>query len=250
MGVQHHPAMPSIGELANDAARALYELRIPVLIGSILAAVAIAAVAWRRGWIAAAGRHPMRTAVLVVAALVVAVPVGWYLGSPLIIRTSLVEAGPTTPLPAPTADVPDPSGEGGSLDAPTDSPPATIASEAAPTPTPTPFVPSTITAGEFEGTDDFHFGRGTASIIEVAPGRYHLRLEDFSVRNGPDLYVYLSPSPDGYADDALELGTLKATDGSFGYDLPEGTDPSRFRSAIIWCKQFSHLFATAPFGRA
>ncbi|MDH4143473.1 MAG: DM13 domain-containing protein, partial [Chloroflexota bacterium] len=128
-------------------------------------------------------------------------------------------------------------------------PPATIASEAAPTPTPTPFVPSTITAGEFEGTDDFHFGRGTASIIEVAPGRYHLRLEDFSVRNGPDLYVYLSPSPDGYADDALELGTLKATDGSFGYDLPEGTDPSRFRSAIIWCKQFSHLFATAPFGR-
>ncbi|MDH4142245.1 MAG: hypothetical protein OEV61_06510, partial [Chloroflexota bacterium] len=161
--------MPSIGELANDAARALYELRIPVLIGSILAAVAIAAVAWRRGWIAAAGRHPMRTAVLVVAALLVAVPVGWYLGSPLIIRTSLVEAGPTTPLPAPTADVPDPSGEGGSLDAPTDSPPATIASEAAPTPTPTPFVPSTITAGEFEGTDDFHFGRGTASIIEVAP---------------------------------------------------------------------------------
>ena len=35
--------------------------------------------------------------------------------------------------------------------------------------------------------------RGTASIVEVEPGRFHLRLEDFSVRNGPDLYVYLSP---------------------------------------------------------
>ena len=34
---------------------------------------------------------------------------------------------------------------------------------------------------------------GTASIIEIAPGRYHLRLDDFSVRNGPDLFVYLSP---------------------------------------------------------
>ncbi len=104
--------------------------------------------------------------------------------------------------------------------------------------------------GEFSGTDDFHFGSGTASIIEIAPGRFHLRLEDFSVRNGPDLYVYLSPDPDGYADDALELGTLKATDGSFGYDLPDGVDPARFRSAIIWCKQFSHLFATAPFADA
>ena len=67
------------------------------------------------------------------------------------------------------------------------------------------------------------------------------------MRNGPDLYVYLSTAADDYANDALEVGLLKATDGSFGYDLPAGTDPSRFRSAIIWCKQFSHLFAVAPF---
>jgi hypothetical protein len=101
--------------------------------------------------------------------------------------------------------------------------------------------------GEFSGTDDFHFGRGTATIIELEPGRYHLRLEEFSVRNGPDLFVYLSPDADGYDEDALELGRLKATDGSFGYDLPDGADPSAYRSAIIWCKQFAHLFATAPF---
>ena len=67
------------------------------------------------------------------------------------------------------------------------------------------------------------------------------------MRNGPDLYVYLSPKADGYTSDALELGKLKARDGSFGYDLSAGTDPDTFRSAIIWCKQFSHLFATAPF---
>ena len=41
------------------------------------------------------------------------------------------------------------------------------------------------------------------------PGRYHLRLEDFSVRNGAlDLYVYLSTAADDYADDSLELGRL------------------------------------------
>ena len=121
------------------------------------------------------------------------------------------------------------------------------AAGADPPPSPTPFEPVTVATGEFAGTDDFHFGSGTASIIEVEPGRYHLRLEDFSVRNGPDLYVYLSPAADGYTDDALEVGLLKATDGSFGYDLPAGARPGRFRSAIIWCKQFSHLFATAPF---
>ena len=48
-------------------------------------------------------------------------------------------------------------------------------------------------------------------------------------------------------DEALELGRLKATDGSFNYALPAGTDPSDFASALIWCKQFAHLFAVAPF---
>jgi hypothetical protein len=103
-----------------------------------------------------------------------------------------------------------------------------------------------VASGPFSGTDDFHFGRGTASIIETAPGTFTLRLEAFSVRNGPDLFVYLSPVADDYADGALELGRLKATDGAFGYELPAGTDPADFASAIIWCKQFSHLFAVAP----
>ena len=106
--------------------------------------------------------------------------------------------------------------------------------------------PRTVASGEFHGTDDFHFGRGTARIVETAPGAYTLRLADFSVRNGPDLYVYLSPDANDYDDGALELGKLKATDGAFGYDLPPGTDPADFASAIIWCKQFSHLFAVAP----
>jgi len=43
------------------------------------------------------------------------------------------------------------------------------------------------------------------------------------------------------------FGRLKATDGAFSYELPAGTDPAEFASAIVWCKQFSHLFAVAPF---
>ena len=131
---------------------------------------------------------------------------------------------------------------------------ATVARARSPTPTPTAeptaFQPAVVATGSFHGSDDFHFGRGTATIVETAPGRYRLRFADFSVRNGPDLFVYLSPSADGYADGSLELGRLKATDGAFGYDLPAGTDPADFASAVVWCKQFSHLFATAPLADA
>lgn len=233
--------MPSIGETANDLARALYEFRVPVAILSVLVFVAAVVVAARLGWFAAAARHPRRTGVAVALALVIALPVGWYLGSPIFIRTSVVEAAPSiAPIATPSASVTSPTPDG--------SVPATPIPATSASPTPTPFAARTISAGEFRGADDFHFGRGTASIIEIAPGRYHLRLEDFSVRNGPDLYVYLSPSDDDWTKTALEVGVLKATDGAFGYDLPEGTDPASFRSAIIWCKQFSQLFAVAPFG--
>jgi hypothetical protein len=235
--------MPSIGDIANDVAHALYELRIPVAIASMGLAILVVVVAYRFGWFAAARRHPRRTGLIAVSALAVLLPVGWYLASPIFIRTSLVEA---EPIPASIATVA-PSAD----TAPTASPaPSVVPTGPPPPPTPsaTSFAASTVTSGEFRGTDEFHFGTGTASIIEVEPGRFHLRLAEFSVRNGPDLFVYLSTERDGYTDDSVELGKLKATDGSFGYDLPDGVDPTRFRSALIWCKQFSHLFAVAPFG--
>ena len=95
--------------------------------------------------------------------------------------------------------------------------------------------------------DEFHFGRGTARLIETAPGVYVVRLEDFEVRNGPDLYVYLSPVADDYTRSAVELGRLKADKGNQNYEVPAGIDPSDARSVVIWCRQFSVLFATAPF---
>jgi Electron transfer DM13 len=226
--------MGLLGEFGRAFFGALYDYRVAVAAASAVAALGIAVIAWRRGWLAAARRHPGRSAMALAVALVVGAPLAWYLASPIWIRTSLVEAGPTA---APSiASTPPPSVASAVPTAPPTS-----------TPTPEPFAPTTVARGEFSGTDEFHFGRGTASIIEVDPGRYHLRLDDFSVRNGPDLYVYLSTAADDYADDAFEVGLLKATDGTFGYDLPAGTEPSRFRSAIIWCKQFSHLFAVAPF---
>jgi hypothetical protein len=215
--------MNLIGDLERLFAASIYPLRVPIAIAIGVGLVGLVIVARRRGWFAAARRHPARTTALVAVVLAIGLPVGWYLASPLFIRTELVE-------PAPVG--------------------VTGATSAAPSAPALPSATTAVSTGTFRGADEFHFGEGTASIIETAPGRYTLRFEAFSVRNGPDLFVYLSPDAEGYADGALELGTLKATDGAFGYELPEGVDPADFRSAVIWCKQFAVLFAVAPLAAA
>jgi hypothetical protein len=230
--------MESLADLQRAFFDGLYTNRIPVAVGSMVIAVVVLAIAWRAGWFAAARRHQGRSGVVLAAVLAVGLPVTWYLASPIWIRTELIEPEPAaevvaTAAPSRVAGTPSPSA-------------APAAPSASADPQPTPFAPRTVASGKFHGTDDFHFGRGTATIRETAPGVYTLRLADFSVRNGPDLYVYLSPDANDYDDGALELGKLKATDGAFGYELPPGTDPTDFASAIIWCKQFSHLFAVAP----
>ena len=195
--------MEFIGDLERAFAASLYPLRIPIAIGLAVVALIVARAAIRGRWDLAARRHPRRTLAVGISALVVGLPLAWYLGSPLLITTELVERSPSS---------------------------GTV-----------------VASGEFAGADEFHFGSGTASIVETAPGRYALRFDDFAVRNGPDLFVYLSPEV-GYAADAIELGALKASEGSFTYELPEGVDPSTFRSAVVWCRAFSVLFATAPLG--
>lgn len=237
------PGMNVIGDIERLFATSLYPWRVPIALVLALAFIGLVVLARRRGWFVAARRHPGRSAAVGVIVLAIGLPVAWYLGSPLFIRTELIEPAPAAAIES-TAPSPPPA----SADAPATSAvpiEAPASPSVAATPEPTPFAPTTVAIGTFHGADDFHFGEGSASIIETEPGSFTLRFEDFSVRNGPDLYVYLSPDAAGYADGAVELGTLKATDGAFGYQLPDGLDPSGFASAVIWCKQFAVQFAVA-----
>jgi hypothetical protein len=249
----HPPGMNLIGDLERLFATSLYPLRVPIAFGIAVALIGLLLVGRRRGWFAAARRHPGRTGSAVVLALVVGLPVTWYLASPLFIRSTLIEPAPASLMESPRAAPSvaatasnEPLAAPGLTPTPdsTQLPPTPVSAS---TPAPTQSLPAVVAAGTFHGADDFHFGQGTASIVETVPGRFILRFEEFSVRNGPDLYVYLSANSDGYADGALELGPLKATDGAFGYELPDGTDPAAFASAVIWCKQFAVQFAVAPF---
>jgi hypothetical protein len=225
----------------GDILAVLYEQRVLVAILSVVAVVAALVIARRLGVDRAARRRPRLTASILAIGLVVALPMAWYLASPLFIRTELVEppvVAAVDPVPTPQARSPQPAS---TPDTEVTASPSTSPTPAIETPPPL----ATARSGEFQGTDEFHFGRGTATLLETAPGEWVLRFDDFSVRNGPDLFVYLSPAKDDYADGALEVARLKATDGSFNVPLPEGTDPSTHRSVLVWCKQFSHLFAFA-----
>lgn len=226
--------MNLIGDLERLFATSLYPNRVPIAIAVAVAGVLLLLLARRRGWFGAARRHPGRTAVVVVLALAIGLPGAWYLGSPLFIRTALNEPGPTVPPTSAPIATATPDAGGASV------------SPGSQTAAPTEPALATPRTGTFTGADDFHFGSGTATLIETAPGAWTIRFDNFSVRNGPDLFVYVSTDAAGYSNGALEVGKLRATDGSFNMDLPAGVVPDGAASIVIWCKQFAVQFAAAP----
>ncbi len=101
---------------------------------------------------------------------------------------------------------------------------------------------------------------GVWRIVDVG-GRLVVKLgEDFETKNGPDLHVLMSPRPfselsNGNAStDALVVGRLETSDksvlfkkmkGAQDFELPGGIDLKQFRSILIHCVKFSHLWAGA-----
>ena len=105
----------------------------------------------------------------------------------------------------------------------------------------------TIVQGSFVEVDLIHKGSGTARIIEGGDKRY-LRLEDFEVTNGPDLYVYLSESKTPgnnlkSIDKYISLGLLKGNAGNQNYDIPKPFQG--YDTVVIWCQKFGVLFTYA-----
>jgi hypothetical protein len=103
--------------------------------------------------------------------------------------------------------------------------------------------PQLVKSGTFVDGDSFHKGSGSAQVFSVPNEDDLLRLENFEVTNGPDLFVYLAT--DESASDFVSLGELKGNQGNQNYTIPEGTDFEKYDKVLIWCRAFSVLFATA-----
>ena len=213
-------------------------------------------------------RYPLRWgagAVVAAVALVVAGLVSYWLASPLWDEGTRLDEGlgfavAGMPTPAATAD----GGAATSAPAATEAPASTASpAAAAPTGTSEAATPaateaataaataagqgSLISMGELMGADMFHTGSGLVLLVRGPDGSLVLRFQDYEVRNGPDLFIYLTPDPDGdvHVDGAIELSEIRATSGNVNYELPDGVDPSTFRAAVIYCRAFSVLFAHA-----
>ena len=111
--------------------------------------------------------------------------------------------------------------------------------------------PVVLASGQFGGVDGFHKGEGKALVVQLPDGERFVRFESFKVTNGPDLYVYLSghPAPRNSGElhegSALEVARLKGNIGNQNYPLPARADISKFKSVVIYCKQFGVIFSTA-----
>jgi hypothetical protein len=127
---------------------------------------------------------------------------------------------------------------------------ATEVNEASPTEATVALTP--LHLGSFTRVDAGHVGNGTATLFRDETGALILRLEDdFSVTNGPDLFIGLSGHPQPrssaelHADGYLQLEPLKGSRGSQNYLLPADLDLSAYQSVVIYCRAFSVLFSTA-----
>lgn len=156
--------------------------------------------------------------------LIVAGAFGWWTISPLFLTTTLNEDLPVraTATVAPAASI------------------ATATASAAPA------GPKVLAMGQLQRIDDLHRGTGPVTLVEV-DGKTFVRFENVAIQNGPDLHVYLARGMGGAYDGNrdLYLGTLKATNGSFNYELPGGTPVSDYKSVVVWCRAFTVLFTWA-----
>jgi hypothetical protein len=170
--------------------------------------------------------HPARVsgAFLTLAALAAIV---WYLASPLFVRTYRNEALPSA---APSI--------ARSTGFPTEAQPASPTQPAA--------ALRVLRSGELGYVDTIHNGKGPVRIVEVGGERF-VRFEDVMLTNAPDVHVYLSRETGGKWDEAtsLYLGALKATNGSFNYELPATADVTIYQSVVVWCRAFRVLITWA-----
>ena len=152
--------------------------------------------------------------------------IGWYLGSPLLIRTTTFEDFPTPAVStaAPSAA----TTAAGLIDVSTG------------------YMPVVTHRGELGYVDPLHNGTGQVLTIQTGDQRV-LRFENVAMTNAPDVHIYLSRETGGRWSEttSLYLGPLKATNGSFNYEIPASADVNEYQSVVVWCRMFSVLVTWA-----
>lgn len=110
----------------------------------------------------------------------------------------------------------------------------------------------TLFTGKFHGK--VHKTEGRATVYQEADGKLVLRLTGFKTSNGPDVHVILVATKDADDDanflksntEKVEIGKLKGNEGDQNYEIPAGTDLTKFQTVSIYCERFNANFGAAP----
>jgi hypothetical protein len=106
-----------------------------------------------------------------------------------------------------------------------------------------------LASGEFIKSE--HPTTGMAQIV-IKNGQKYLKFDsNFKSDSGPDLFVILhrQSSPKRYsARDYMSLGRLQKVAGQQMYKIPNGVNVAKYKSVVIWCRQFNATFGYAPLG--
>lgn len=105
-------------------------------------------------------------------------------------------------------------------------------------PAPVSPIPMLKNQGDFVPTSGITVAGGVKIYFDS--NQYKLKLENFSISDGPDLKVYLSKS--NTPTEFVNLGNLNPTTV---YSIPESVDVSSYKYVLIHCQQYNHLFAIA-----
>lgn len=114
-------------------------------------------------------------------------------------------------------------------------------------------APITVASGTFQQINPVRGAQGTVNIYRDAANDFTMRFEGFSMLNGPNLRVLLSPAeaPRLSTDlttggiEPIDVGVLLATNDSQNYPLPD-LDLAEYRSVVILSESLDLIYTYAP----
>lgn len=166
--------------------------------------------------------HPLLALLGALVLIAVLVPVVAYGVVPLFVRSTLHEAAPAAA--------------------------ATSVSVSSVSASPAAAVPTVLASGGLRRISPVHYGSGSVQLLQVGE-QHFLRFQDVDIAAAPDMFVYLSDANDGSPGKYRDLGRLKATSGSFNYEVPGDVELDGIRSVVVWCRTFVVTITFATLAR-
>ena len=88
---------------------------------------------------------------------------------------------------------------------------------------------------------------GQAVLLQDDAGSNTIRLEDFNMTSGPDVYVFVSRSNNYSKGNVIEVAKLTSgyTDSDINFNFTSAAFTSEHKFVLVYCVQYNSLFGYA-----